>query len=110
MKLSKLSHLPLETTDYNMLSLELVELDDSVEIILTGDQFLNDTDYLIEELENTTIIIFPTCSISTGSLKTVEDIEHPNIDFIDFKKEDDVTKLFVEYSTKQSYQIFKKPK
>ena len=97
----------LETTDYNMLSLELVELDDSVEIILTGDQFLNDTDYLIEELENTTIIIFPTCSISTGSLKTVEDIEHPNIDFIDFKKEDDVTKLYVEYITKQSYQIFK---
>ena len=97
----------LETTDYNMLSLELVELDDSVEIILTGDQFLNDTDYLIEELENTTIIIFPTYSISTGSLKTVKDIEHPNIDFIDFKKEDSVTKLFVEYSIKQSYQIFK---
>ena len=97
----------LETTDYNMLSLELDELDDSVEIILTGDQFLNDTDYLIEELENTTIIIFPTYSISTGSLKTVKDIEHPNIDFIDFKKEDSVTKLFVEYSIKQSYQIFK---
>ena len=97
----------LETTDYNMLSLELVELDDSAEIILTGDQFLNDTDYLIEELENTTIIIFPTYSISTGSLKTVKDIEHPNIDFIDFKKEDSVTKLFVEYSVKQSYQIFK---
>ena len=56
----------LETTDYNMLSLELVELDDSAEIILTGDQFLNDTDYFIEELENTTIIIFPTYSISTG--------------------------------------------
>ena len=50
----------LETTDYNMLSLELVELDDSAEIILTGDQFINDTDYFIEELENTTIIIFPT--------------------------------------------------
>ncbi len=97
----------LETTDYNTLSLELDELDDSVEIILTGDQFLNDTDYLIEELENTTIIIFPTYSISTGSLKTVKDIEHPNIDFIDFKKEDSVTKLFVEYSIKQSYQIFK---
>ena len=97
----------LETTDYNMLSLEMDELDDSVEIILTGDQFLNDTDYLIEELENTTIIIFPTYSISTGSLKTVKDIEHPNIDFIDFKKEDSVTKLFVEYSIKQSYQIFK---
>ncbi len=97
----------LETTDYNMLSLEFVELDDSAEIILTGDQFLNDTDYLIEELENTTIIIFPTYSISTGSLKTVKDIEHPNIDFIDFKKEDSVTKLFVEYSIKQSYQIFK---
>ena len=97
----------LETTDYNTLSLELDELDDSVEIILTGDQFLNDTDYLIEELENTTIIIFPTYSISTGSLKTVKDIEHPNIDFIDFKKEDDVTKLYVEYIIKQSYQIFK---
>lgn len=97
----------LETTDYNMLSLELVKLDDSVEIILTGDQFLNDTDYLIEELENTTIIIFPTCSISTGSLKTVEDIEHPNIDFIDFRIEDNVPKLYVEYITKQSYQIFK---
>ena len=97
----------LETTDYNTLSLELDELDDSVEIILTGDQFLNDTDYLIEELENTTIIIFPTYSISTGSLKKIKDIEHPNIDFIDFKKEDSVTKLFVEYSIKQSYQIFK---
>ena len=95
----------LETTDYNMLSLELVELDDSVEIILTGDQFLNDTDYLIEELENTTIIIFPTYSISTGSLKTVKDIEHQNIDFIDFKKEDMLQSSLLVYQ--QSYQILK---
>ena len=91
----------------NMLSLELIELGDFVEINITGNQSFDDNDYFVEELENATIIIFPTFSIDSDSSKLINDIEHPNIKSVGLKKDDEITKLHIEYSTKQDYKISK---
>ena len=87
------------------LSLELIELDDFLEIRITGNQLFDYNDYFIEELENTTIIIFPAFPINPDSSKLINVLEHPNINSIELKKEDEITKLYIEYSTKQNYGI-----
>ena len=46
---------------------ELIESVDFVEIYVKGDQSFDDNDYFIEELENTTTIIFPTFLIDKDS-------------------------------------------
>ncbi len=91
----------------NMLSLEFIELGDFLEINITGSQSFDDNDYFVEELDNATIIIFPTFSIDLDSSKLINDIEHPNIKSVGFKKDDEITKLYIEYSTKQDYKISK---
>ena len=89
----------------NLLQLEVVETDDLIEVIIKSDQNLEPSDYFIEELGNATTVTFPSCSIDDSSPISIANVAHPQINSIELRKEDNITRLYVFYDSNLDYSV-----